>query len=365
MFLTHLELKHFRCFSQATLELGYPWVLIEGDNGSGKTSLLEALHYLCYLRSFRTYSPRDLMQFGHDSFFIKAQFTPSPVDSSSTAVQVGFTGKRRLVKVNQQTVCSYKELMDHYRIVTVTEDDVALINGAPEGRRAFLDQAGVLHDPDFLAVLKQFRRVLESRAALLGRGAVDRESYDLWTAQLWQISCAIQERRRALLAQLQEHTNQLLAQHFDQTVRITLRYEPKKMKPGESYEDFTYTNIDLFADEMRFRRSLFGAHLDDVAIQFQDKRSKGFASRGQQKLIVVLLKIAHLKELVTHRGPAVFLLDDFMTDFDATRIEKILAILDGLSCQRIFTIPVTKGFLTDALVARGAYRVDLFNKNSN
>jgi DNA replication and repair protein RecF len=365
MLLTHLELHNFRCFDQFSLELGHPWVLIEGDNGSGKTSLLEALHYLCYLRSFRTYTPRDLMRFGHDSFFIKAHFTQSVLDVSSTAVQVGFTGKRRLVKIDQQVISSYKELMDHYRIVTVTENDMELINGGPDERRAFLDQASVLHDPDFLPILKHFRKMLENRQALLGRGIIDRDSYDAWTEQLWATSVTIQERRQLLLKKLQEHTNLLLKEHFNETVSISLRYEPKKMKPGESYEDFTHANIDLFEQEVRFRRSLFGAHLDDMAIHFQDKRSKGFASRGQQKLIVMLLKIAHLQELIARRGPAVFLLDDFMTDFDTARIEKLLSILATLSCQRIFTVPVRSGFLIDALMARGAHRVDLFCKNTN
>src|SRR5471030_434878 len=108
--LTTIQIKHFRCFAGTTIAFDSPIVLVEGNNGSGKTSLLEALHYLCYLRSFRTHTPRDLIQAGADGFFIKASFDQQINQQSFTHnVQVGFSGKKRLVKMNEQSVSSYKE----------------------------------------------------------------------------------------------------------------------------------------------------------------------------------------------------------------------------------------------------------------
>src|SRR6185437_4207831 len=127
----------------------------------GKTSLLEALHYLCYLRSFRTYSPRDLLKFGQENFFVKISCIQQNLDVCE--VQVGFSGKKKLVKINQKTVSSYKELMDYYRIITLTEDDLFLINGAPERRRAYLDQAILLQEPTFLTPLRELRQVADHR----------------------------------------------------------------------------------------------------------------------------------------------------------------------------------------------------------
>ncbi|HSW73657.1 MAG TPA: AAA family ATPase, partial [Candidatus Limnocylindria bacterium] len=135
MQLTQLYLKNFRCFADKTITFESPLVLIEGNNGSGKTSLLEALHYLCYLRSFRTHSPRDLLFFGHETFFIKALCEQSGTVAQNHEIQVGFSHKKRLVKIDQRAVSSYKELMDYYRIVTLTEDDVVLIQGGPDVRR--------------------------------------------------------------------------------------------------------------------------------------------------------------------------------------------------------------------------------------
>jgi DNA replication and repair protein RecF len=358
--LTQLEIKHFRCFTKTSIELDGPLVLIEGNNGSGKTSLLEALHYLCYLRSFRTHSPREMIQFGSDGFFIKASFDQRfERQELQSDVQVGFSGKKRLVKINQQSVNSYKELIDHYRIVTLTEDDLSLISEGPEVRRAFIDQALLLYEPEFIRSIRAFKQVVDNRNSMLQAGVRDLDAYSVWTQQLWQGSQEIAHRRMQILEQIAQETNALLQEYFNGQLSITFSYVPKKIAQHETLESFLDDNKQLMHEEMRFGRSLFGAHLDDLSIKFQDKKSKAFASRGQQKLIILLLKIAQIKRLTAQKGPAVFLLDDFMTDFDADRAQVLLSILTNLQNQLIFTSPLTSGAFENLLASKGASRVKL------
>ncbi len=200
--LVSVQLKHFRCFDQRTFELDSPVVLIQGVNGVGKTSLLEALHYACYLRSFRSHLPRDLIAFNNENFFVKVQLRDNSFGSNlEHHIQVGFAGAKRLVKVNQKAVSSYKELMQHYRVVSLTEDDLALVKGSPQIRRTFLDQAILLSDPDFISQTRDFRTVLENRNTMLksGRGIYDHDLYLLWTQQLWERSKTIQCARKKSL----------------------------------------------------------------------------------------------------------------------------------------------------------------------
>ena len=95
MRLTHITLNNFRCFDKASFDLDAPIVLIHGSNGTGKSSLLEALHYLCYLRSFRAHSSRELMRFGEDDFFIKERFRAGMPQALNYDLHVGFTKKKR------------------------------------------------------------------------------------------------------------------------------------------------------------------------------------------------------------------------------------------------------------------------------
>jgi DNA replication and repair protein RecF len=370
--ITQLHLKNFRCFSTTTIALDQNIVLIEGPNGSGKTSFLEALHYICYLRSFRTHTPRDLTSLGETSFFLRVHFEGHEQEGEHD-IQVGFSGKKRLVKLNQKPIQSFKELMDYYRVVTLTEDDLSLIKDGPDVRRSFIDQAIVLFDPEFSAVLRSYRTILENRNALLMRGTVSDDSYRLWTEQLWSKSIEIQERRIALLAELEGRINRLFLAFFNDVyttssavaghgetgaVEVKFQYEFKIKKGRESFADFQVENHGLYEEEMRFRRSLFGAHLDDFSIHFCQKKSKIYSSRGQQKLLVVLLKIAQMQELIARKGSAIFLLDDFMTDFDDATADILISLLSSLGCQLIFTCPA-RGLLEDKLLALGAQKVKL------
>jgi DNA replication and repair protein RecF len=317
--ITELHIKNFRCFGTLDLSFDNPMVLIEGT----------------------------------DNFFIKVRLAAE----DEYSLQVGFSNKKKLVKVNERVISSFKELLDYYRIVTLTEDDLTLIKEGPEGRRFFLDQALMLANPETVGPLKRNRDIVENRNALLKRGG-SAQSYELWSSQLWESSTIVQKARIAALTTLQIAVNQLIERYFAHEFSIVLSYTPKKQLHG-TYQEFSDKNPTLHDDELRFSRSLFGAHLDDFSIHFKDIKSKNFASRGQQKLIVLLLKIAQIEALVAQKGPAILLLDDFMTDFDITRATMLLTILQGMNIQLIFTIPTTQGFFYNHLLLQGAQLVKL------
>lgn len=359
MRITHVQIKNFRCFQSLDLPFDTNIILIEGVNGTGKTSLLEALHYLCYLRSFRTHLPQELVQFGQDNFFIKARLENNSNGAEGYDLQVGFSNKKRLVKVNNKSIASYKELLDYYRIVTITEDDLALIKDGPEERRLFIDQAIMLANPEFVALSKRCKDIVDNRNALLKRGA-SADSYQLWTEQLWQITQQITHARVEALTQIEQEVRSLIKHYFSDEFTITLTFASKKVL-YDSYSEFSEKHSMLYHDEQRFGRSLFGAHLDDFMIQFKDTKSKNYASRGQQKLIVLLLKIAQVRLLMIRKGAVILLLDDFMTDFDHGKAQTLLTVLAELGVQLIFTVPTPEGFLQKALLEKGAFQLKLTN----
>lgn len=356
MHITKLRVKQFRCFSSFDISLDAPVVLITGANGSGKTSLLEAMHYLCYLRSFRTHLPKELVAFDDNTFFIQAQIAH---DALMHEIQVGFAGKKKVVKLDARPVSSYKELNQTYRALTLTQDDLLLIHGGPEIRRDFLDQALALLEPEYVTHLRTYRTIVQNRNALLHRGKIDHESYAIWTEKVWTHATVMQQKRQALLHQLQEITNQVLQTHFAGAIQLEFAYKAKKVEHGQSFQDFLEQNPRLREQEEIMGRSLFGAHLDDIALQFQQKASKAYASRGQQKLLVLLIKRAFMQLLTQQRGPAIFLLDDFMADFDHKTIEILIPLLQELDTQLIFTSPAATGHFEQLLLNQNCQHICL------
>lgn len=335
--IQRLQVKNFRCFPSHTIDLNAPVVLIQGANGSGKTSLLEALHYTCYLKSFRTHIPRDMIAFEEENFFIQAT-------CRDHSITVGTSRGKKQVKVDQKPVTSYKQLREYYRVITITEDDLALVKGNPEKRRSFLDYALLLLESSLSTVYKQYKQVLEQRNALLQRSHYSREEFLIWTRKIWELSLEIQEHRESYLIGLVQQVK-LLCNTYWPDKQYDLEYSRKKIIKEECFEDFIVRNEGLFEKEKRYGRSLFGIHLDDIDIVLSKKNARLFSSRGQQKLIVLLLKIAQIRHLIDLHGKdhTLFLIDDFMTDFDDEVIKNLMTAILELGVQVIFSSPIENG----------------------
>jgi DNA replication and repair protein RecF len=344
MFIKSVTVKNFRGFDDRTFSFEKSFVVIEGANGTGKTSLLESLHYACYLRSFRTHRGADLLKIDAPYFFVGVDFE-SHETSLAHSIQVGCEEKKKTVKFDGRPIRSYQNIINSYRIISMSEHDMELVQGAPEARRFYLDALLSLLDSETFRKLKKYRYILSQRNTFLR--SIDRlatsslqSEYEIWTKQLWEGSTEIQNERIKILKELERVVNRLLVENFSpKGLSISFEYLPKNSNPEENFDSFiqNYKKSDL---ELKLDRSLFGAHLDDIIIHFQNKKARVFASRGQQKLILFLLKIAQLLLLREQGISAVLLLDDFITDFDATWVSECCKVLQDLSCQTFITSPL-------------------------
>jgi len=360
VYITQISLKNFRCLAPYNITIEKPIVLITGQNGTGKTTILEALYYACYLRSFRTHIPRELISFQKASFIINLSFEVFIGEQRMHhALHIGFDKKKKLVKVDGKAIQTYKDLLDYYRVISITTDDMQLITGNPQGRRTFIDQALSLLDPAYVSELRAYRTILNNKNALLHSTSTDHSLYDLWNEQLWQKTRIIQKHRMHLLKDLQQKTSVLLSSFFGESVIVDIDYRTRMIKEEPSYQDFMASNKDLMVKERIMQRSLFGAHLDDIAIRFDAKQSRTYASRGQQKLTVFMMKAALIQYIIQKKGKVTVLLDDFMGDFDQNVLNRLYELLRHLDCQLIFTSPTSLGYLEQKILDGGAQEIRL------
>ncbi len=354
--LKTIHLKNFRCFTTASFDLDGEIILLQGVNGSGKTSILEALHYGSNLRSFRTRIPKELIKFGTDCFFIR-------IASEIQEISVGATGSKRQVKINQKSVVSYTELRTFHTIITVTEDDLILIKGSPEERRLFLDSLLLLLDPTLTTLFKDYRTIVNNRNALLYKGTYSFDELVVWTEKLWELSKIIQKKRIELIDQLSIQSKEFIKDHFDDAYQLNYEYISKYVLENLSWQEFLmFWKATIFNQECRYKRTLFGSHTDDLIISFNKKPARFYASRGQQKLMLMLIKMSQvtlLRSLLSKDKGITFLIDDFMTDFDEKIMERIISAGKSLKIQLIFTSPVKKGLDEMLLTRYGARLVDV------
>lgn len=356
--IEQLELRNFRCFEHKVIDLNYPLVLIEGDNGVGKSSIVEALYYACFMRSLRTHLPRELIRSGADYFFIQVQCRKIlQATEFKHQVSVGFEQNKKLVKIDQKIIYSFKELMELYKVITITEDDLFILKGSPESRRSFIDQFLLIVDPDYAHHLRTLRTIADNRSACIRQGKNSGPLYEILTKQLWDASYVVQQRRVEILTQL-DNEIQKVAKIFNSAISIGFTYVSKK-KLLADYEQFIAHNPNLGAQELIMQRSLFGAQLDDIWVDFNESITRIFASRGQLKLTIMLIKLAQVFYLQTMGQSAILILDDFMTDFDSYYAQQLLELLISTKNQLIFTAPTGLSSFISLLKDRACHHVKI------
>jgi DNA replication and repair protein RecF len=212
----------------------------------------------------------------------------------------------------------------------------------------------MLCDFNYLNLMRNFRKILLNRNnLLLNFGSLALEELRVWSNQLWEQSKIIGQIHRNFLSELQLQVNNLLDRHFNQnqlSCSIEFSYQARKIKENQTFEEFWEDFFPTsFNEECRFKRSLFGVHLDDFSIIFKNKNARSFASRGQQKLVVFLSKIAQSNLLLSKNLPVVILLDDFLTDFDENTTKIAFDILKEVSCQIFITMPLKSPIFSNFL----------------
>ncbi len=345
MIIKSIYLENMRCFERKKFEIQSNFVVIQGNNGVGKTTLLEALHYVCYLRSFRTRTVRDFIAEGAQHAFLEVDFYQMRYKlDEKISVGIQMDAKKN-IRLNDKQVQSYKDLIDHYRVVTLTADDLALVSGEPSERRYFMNAATLLIEPTSIQLFKEFNRFLDLRNAYLEQqrkhGAMPSDEFKVWTQLFWKTSYQIQNIRKKYLATLESSLTHLISKGFpNDDLRVQVAYISKEQL-DYNFENFWQHYISShYSREVQYGRSLFGIHLDDFVIFLNGKKARHFASRGQQKLLAYLIKIVQVQEFAKSGNPVVFLVDDFLTDFDKDRAIACLDIIRHLSAQVILTIPL-------------------------
>ncbi|HEY9630763.1 MAG TPA: DNA replication/repair protein RecF [Coleofasciculaceae cyanobacterium] len=341
MYLKTLHLRHFRNYREQQVEFLAPKTILVGENAQGKSNLLEAVELLATLRSHRALRDRELVLDNAQAGQIAAQ-----LERDSGTVDLAITlrsNSRRTVSLNGESLKRQLDFLGIMNAVQFSSLDLDLVRGSPSERRNWLDTLLTQLEPVYAYILQQYNTVLRQRNALLKQQRSPHETWRvaeaahppdstqlaIWDAQLAAIGCRVIRRRARVIERLAP-----LAQHWHQAISgsrelLEVRYAPN-VQLGE---DDPLLVQQAFLEKLQMRAiaeqhqgtTLVGPHRDEVEFTINQTPARQYGSQGQQRTLVLALKLAELKLIEAIVGePPLLLLDDVLAELDLNRQNKLL-----------------------------------------
>ena len=339
MRVTHLSLKDFRSYSELELELQPKQTIFIGDNGEGKTNIIEAISYLSLLSSHRVANDAPLVKLGSEHAYIRAKIFNQ--DRSQLIELEINASKANRAKVNNNPVRSQREILGICLSITFSPEDLDLVRGDPSERRQFLDHLIIQKNPRLAGIINDYERALKQRNALL-KSRASFAALEPWDNHILTFGAEVIAARISIIKDL--------LPHFGASYRNLAEKKPANIDYKSSVEGLNTdreNNKKLLAgklldvrDQERERGvTLVGPHRDDLQLNLGDHPVKGYASHGESWSIALALRLASFQLLRSNGTEPILILDDVFSELDQARREKLVQLADEAE-QTLITVAV-------------------------
>lgn len=333
MFLKHLILRSFRNYSEAQIPFEKGVNVIQGKNGAGKTSLLEAIFLLSTGRSFRTAHLTDLIKKGASHFYIEAHFEQGGVEQ---VLSIGYDGLGRRIHYNNTHFQNFSHVLGILPSVLYAPKDSELISGSPADRRRFLNIQLAQTTPLYVHHLTRYHKAMKHRNALLKQKS--QEGIVSFEQMMADSARYLMWKRNELIEALKPRVHSFAKELSSDEDAFDLFYEPSiSMKRMDEIEN---SYAKQRPKELILGTTLSGPHRDDFLITYDNKDAKMYASEGQKRTCITALKMAEWEEL---KDQAEYLplmnIDDFGIHLDANRSHLLQDKLENFG-QVFLTTPL-------------------------
>ena len=333
MYAQTLSLKNYRNIQNEQVSFTPGVNFLYGENAQGKTNILEALYFYARGKSFRGATDKEQTSFGCDGYETSLTFQDS---QRSQVMSYRYCKGEKVRQRNGMNVDRATEFLGHFRAVLFFPDDLEMVKDGPEARRNFLNVAISQCNSSYVKYYATYKRCLEQRNALIKyaqkNDVFDEEQLYAWSDSLASSAALIHLERKRYLSFLSGHTQSFIEELSKGKEKIDMTYE--SAVEGESrkelYESYKKVLTENWRKEFIVGYSLYGIHRDDVDLKINGRSARLFASQGQQRTIVLSLKMAEgavCREL-TGEEP-VFLLDDVLSELDEKRRRFFLEEISG------------------------------------
>ena len=308
-----ISLKNFRCHDEFELDCNRPTTLIIGENGSGKTSVLEAIYLALRGKSFK----------GVDNEIVKngTDFYRAEIDlCDAQKIIIRFNGKKKEFEIDGRKNLRLPK-KNRYPVVLFEPDNIYLIKSSPARRRDYFDELFKQIDDNYAVILSKYNKALKQRNDLLKYENISVDDIFSWNVMCANYGSEIAQKRADYLKRINQDLTSVYREIANNNDECSIKYV------GEVYDADKYLKVleNNFQKDIFLGHTSFGIHRDDYEFIFNDKKADGSASRGEMRCIILALKFIESKILEdeTRKEPVV-LLDDIFSELDEMRQKHLI-----------------------------------------
>ena len=331
MIIKEFSAKNFRNIEECNIKFSPGVNLLYGKNAQGKTNVIEGIYLFSRGKSFRCESERDLIRYEKEGFNLSIEYEDK---TGNNSLEYSLYGKERKRKKNGYKINKLYEMIGSFKSVLFYPDDLGLVKNGPEERRNFINVAISQCFPSYIKNYADYKVALENRNSLLKfmqKGMyVDKKEFEAWSSSMAEYASFIYLSREDYIKRINENAKKILFEISDGKEDLSLVYKSNLEESFTEREKIREEYIKVFSSdverEIAAGTSLFGPHRDDVEIYINGKKAKSFASQGQQRSIVLSLKLAEGEVVREICGEyPVFLFDDVLSELDEDRRSYVLS----------------------------------------
>ena len=366
MVIKRFRAENFRNIEKCDIKFNGGVNLLYGNNAQGKTNAVEGIYVFARGKSFRASEDRELVRFGSEGFKISIEYENKNGEQS---LEYAFFGKERRRKKNGYKIDKIKEMLGNFKAVLFYPDDLGLVKDSPEERRAFLNIAISQCYDVYINYYSNYKKALENRNCLLkfaSKGIMpDENELISWSYYMAEYASYIHLMRKEYIEKLSKYSKKIMEDISGGKEEIELSYKSDVKENFKNRAEIEEEYKKIFTAELEREKavgsSLFGVHRDDLVININGKSARLFASQGQQRSIVLSLKLGEgeVNRDICGEYP-VFLFDDVLSELDEQRRK---FVLDGIGEKQIIITSCEKD--TEGLTAKNKIEVNSGNYSGN
>lgn len=314
-YINDVKINNFRCYKSEEFSFSSTCNIIIGKNASGKTSLAEAICYLCLGKSFKSTKDIDLIKLDNEYFNIIGHI----IDEKTNRIVVGYDKKVKKISFNNKTIPTISEYVGKYKIITFAPDDLELIKGNPSVRRRFIDMNICQIDNLYLKTLMEYKHLLKQRNELLKLDNIDYQYLNIITLELIKRAKYIIEKRKIFVLELNQYIKTKSLELTDEKETVYLEYNPNVQIENIDNQFKNDLKLDLLT-----KTTNNGPHRDDYNIYINERKANIYASQGQIRTAVLSIKLSISEKFKQNNESMVIILDDVFSELDVNRQIKLL-----------------------------------------